>query len=57
MEIWSVKVKVISKHSGEKGMKKNVLFKQIPGSQAWVVFGLSTLNSKKLVLKSGFFQT
>ena len=25
MEIWSVKVKVISKHSGEKGMKKNVL--------------------------------
>ena len=34
MEIWSVEVKVISKHSGEKGMKKNVLFKQIPGSQA-----------------------
>ena len=57
MEIWSVKVKVISKHSGEKEMKENVLFKQIPGSQAWVVFGLSTLNSKKLVLKSGFFQT
>ena len=23
MEIWSVKVKVISKHSGEKGMTEN----------------------------------
>ena len=35
IEIWSVKVKVKSKHSSDKGMRENVLLKQIPGSRAF----------------------
>ena len=58
IEIWSVKVKVISKHSGEKGMTENDFVQKNSRLTSFrVVFGLSTLNSKKLVLKSGFFQT
>ena len=54
MEIWSVKVKVISKHSGEKGMTENAFVQKKFQAHKLESCLACQLNLKKLVLKSGF---